>query len=105
MLDLVIITKAAMPRSWKGHVPDGITHYQQKKAWMDSVIFNNWFFEVFVKVVRKKHPGSKEVLLFIDGGSGHELLATTDAVSPKVKMVQFPPNCTSILQPLDQGMH
>jgi transcriptional regulator with XRE-family HTH domain len=66
------------------------------KAWMNTVIFSKWlqFFD------RKMRAQERKVLLFLDNASCHpkEIHLTN------VTLCYFPPNTTSHLQPLDQGI-
>lgn len=95
----VIIGSAKKPRCFTRN-PPCLPYYNQKNAWNDTVIYNKWWNEILLPTVRKhtKDP----VALVLDGFSGHDDLCS-DPVG-QVKVFKFPPNLTSIYQPLDQGL-
>ncbi|VVC34844.1 DNA binding HTH domain, Psq-type,Homeobox domain-like,HTH CenpB-type DNA-binding domain,DDE superfamily [Cinara cedri] len=70
----------------------------QKNAWVDSTSFCLWL----LKFQRKVALQNRNVLLTMDNCSAHNHIG--DLELPNVKIVYFPPNCTSRLQPLDQGI-
>jgi len=66
------------------------------KAWMTSQIFADWLKEINKEMAKKK----RHILLFIDNCRAHSNLPTLKNI-----LVKFlPPNSTSKLQPLDQGI-
>jgi DDE superfamily endonuclease/Tc5 transposase DNA-binding domain len=72
-----------------------------KKAWMTTVIMLEWltWFD--------KRMQNRKVLLLIDGFSAHQAAVRTVLENRSLKntRVEFlPPNCTSVYQPLDQGI-
>ena len=97
----VIIGSAKNPRCFSRYPPvHALPYFQQKSAWSDSVLHKRWWNEVFLPGIREwtKQP----VALLLDGFSGH----VDDCVDPlgQVTVFKFPPNITSIYQPLDQGI-
>ena len=62
---------------------------------MTSELFNDWLIDLNKKMLKSK----LKILLFIDNAPFHGT-----AEFSNVKLVFFPPNTTSILQPLDQGV-
>ena len=97
----VIIGSAKNPRCFSRYPPvHALPYFQQKSAWSDSVLHKRWWNEVFLPGIREwtKQP----VALLLDGFSSH----VDDCVDPlgQVTVFKFPPNITSIYQPLDQGM-
>ena len=73
-----------------------------KKAWVTGNIFQECFAKCFVPEV-KSYLGQKKqpfkALLIIDNASGHPLIE-----HPNVNIIFLPPNTTSIIQPMDQGI-
>lgn len=70
---------------------------------MTAAIFREWFYQCFVPDVEqylKNINVSFKALLLIDNAPGHP----TDLEHPNVKVVFLPPNTTSLIQPLDQGI-
>ena len=66
-----------------------------KTAWMTKEIFVDWLTKLNDHVKSQ----NRKILLFIDNCSSHE-----EQVLSHVKIIFFPPNCTSKLQPLDLGV-
>ena len=71
-------------------------YFQQKNSWMDSTIFQK-IIKIFNNKMRKRN---KKVLLFLDNCTSHIM----DNELSNVKLIFFPSNTTSVLQPLDQGI-
>ena len=76
-----------------------------KKAWMTATLFEKWFTENFIPEVkaycgRKKIPF--KILLLLDNCTAHPDLSHID---PNVKVMFLPPNTTSLIQPMDQGLY
>ncbi|XP_060867267.1 tigger transposable element-derived protein 6-like [Metopolophium dirhodum] len=99
-LKLWVIGKYQNPRCFKNvnklSLPFEYTN--QKNAWVDSTSFRLWL----LKFQRKMALQNRNVLLTMDNCSAHNNIG--DLELPNVKIVYFPPNCTSRLQPLDQGI-
>ncbi|GFW38508.1 tigger transposable element-derived protein 1 [Trichonephila clavipes] len=72
------------------------------KAWMTTAIFTEWFNNCFVPEVEaymKKKSLDFKVLLIVDNAASHPQLEHSN-----VQLVFLPPNTTSLIQPLDQGI-
>ncbi|GFT29419.1 tigger transposable element-derived protein 1 [Trichonephila clavipes] len=72
------------------------------KAWMTTVIFTEWFNNCFVpelEVYMKEKSLDFKVLLIVGNAASHPQLE-----HPNVQLVFLPPNTTSFIQPLDQGI-
>lgn len=63
---------------------------------MTKDIFNEWL----LKIDKKFRIQNRKILLFIDNLSGHAV--TVNLTNVKIQF--YPPNCTSIIQPLEQGI-
>lgn len=66
-----------------------------KKAWMTTILFT----EFLKRFDRKMVLEGRKVLLFVDNATSH-----ADIKMKNVQLVYFPPNMTSEVQPLDQGI-
>lgn len=105
LLKPLVIHNSAHPRVMKNNdmskLP--VIWHNNKKAWMTADIFKDWFFNDFVPSVenhmRKRNLSFKAVLI-IDNATSH----SKDLQHPNIKVVFLPPNCTSLIQPLDQGI-
>ncbi|KAG6923255.1 tigger transposable element derived 1 [Chelydra serpentina] len=88
-------SKAFLPVIWKSH----------PKAWVNRNIFEDWFNHHFVPSVRdycSKNSLGFKALLILDNAPGHPTIL--DDMRPDIKVVFLPPNTTSLLQPMDQGV-
>ena len=104
----VLIGKYAKPRCFKNvnvaALP--VSYKSQGKAWMNSAIFSDWFNKEFVPGI-KHHQRSNSIrnpkaLLLMDNCSAHpDALSSSDG---SITCMFLPPNTTSILQPMDQGV-
>lgn len=96
----LIIGKSAFPRAFKDARVDvsrlPCYYYSNSKAWMNRVIFTD-FLRKFNNSMRQN---SRKVLLIIDNASSH----IVGLQLSNVKLLLLPPNLTSELQPLDQGI-
>jgi hypothetical protein len=79
-------------RQW--HVP----YFIQAKAWMDVKTCWKWFNEVFLPEVKKRT--GRQILLLLDNAPGHFEAFERD----NVRIIFFPPNCTSWKQSCDMGI-
>jgi len=75
-----------------------VPYFIQAKAWMDAETCWKWFNEVFILEVKKRT--GRQVLLLLDNAPGHFQAFERD----NVRIVFFPPNCTSWKQPCDMGI-
>ena len=90
-LPLLFIHKSLNPRCFKNVAKNDlpVDYYAQKSSWMDSSIFTNWFHEKFVPRCQKalEEKGlPKRAILLLDNAPSH------------------PPNTTSLIQLIDQGV-
>ncbi len=75
-----------------------VPYFIQAKAWMDVETCWKWFNEVFLPEVKKQT--GRGVLLLLDNALEHFEAFECD----NVRIVFFPPNCTSWKQPCDMGI-
>lgn len=88
-------------QSWIDGGPPHTRYNRSKSGWFDSVIFNDWFVNLFVPYVKRMHNEGKVVLIG-DNLSSHfteEVLKICSANN--ICFVCLPPNSTSLAQPLD----
>ncbi|GFW61057.1 tigger transposable element-derived protein 1 [Trichonephila clavipes] len=104
MLKPLLINKPLRPRALKGkdlkQLP--VIWMANLKAWMTTAIFIEWFNNCFVPEVEaymKEKSLDFKVLLVVDNAASHLQLE-----HPNVQLVFLPPNTTSLIQPLDQGI-
>ena len=94
---LAVIGKFKNPRCFKNVTNMPVHYYAQKNAWMDRYIFKQWL-EAFDKKITKQ---GRNVLLFYDNVGSHII---DDVSLRSTTIVTLPPNTTSRLQPMDQGI-
>ncbi|XP_064417988.1 tigger transposable element-derived protein 4-like [Latimeria chalumnae] len=95
-LKLLVIGKAKQPRCFKGVKALPVDYEGNTKAWMTGDIFKDWVITFDRKMQRQK----RKVLLFVDNCPAHPHIDNLQATT----MVFLPPNTTSKLQPMDQGI-
>jgi len=95
-LPMFIIGKSKKPRCFKNvkHLP--CEYKSKKKSWMNSEIFEEWVR----KIDRKFRADDRKIALIIDNCPAHPAIPNLT----NVQLVFLPPNTTSILQPMDQGV-
>jgi hypothetical protein len=93
----LIIGKSKSPRCFKNMriLESGFKWRWNSKAWMTEKIFTQWLQEINNNMRSEK----RKIILFIDNVSSHQQIELSN-----VRIQFFPPNCTSHLQPLDQGI-
>lgn len=92
----LVIGKAANPRCFKGIKSFPTSYKSNKKAWMTTELFNNWLLNLERDMKRQK----RKIILFLDNCTVHNNAPNLENVTLQF----FPPNTTSKLQPLDQGV-
>ena len=103
----MVINQSQNPRALKEIRKEDlpVTWYSSRKAWMTQALFRDWFMHHFVPFVaqynREQNLDNKAILL-LDNAASHPR-DLTDA-APHIRVVFLPPNTTSLLQPMDQGV-
>lgn len=93
----LIIGKSEKPRCFKNVNKAALPCYYRNNAsaWMTSHIFANW-----LGILNKQFEAQKRhVIIFMDNFSGHKI-----DVYSNITIAFLPPNCSSVIQPLDQGI-
>ncbi|GFU05084.1 jerky protein homolog-like [Trichonephila clavipes] len=104
-LPLMVIGKSAKPRDFKNVNMKSLPVYyrSQKKAWMNAMLFKEWFHDQFVPAVKKFNKENdlpQRAILLIDNAPSHP--GTEELSSGEIKAIFLPPNVTPLLQPMDQ---
>lgn len=100
-----LIYKFANPRALKNKDKNTLPVFwmHNSKAWITKLLISNWFHQCFIPQV-KEYLRKKElefrVLLIMDNAGGHPV----DLSHEGVQIEFLPPNTTSLLQPMDQGV-
>lgn len=97
-LKLLVIGKSKNPRCFKGIKSLDVDYEHNRKAWMTSEIYKKWL----LNLDKKFGCQNRKILMFVDNCPAHPR-----NVGDKLKNIElayFPPNMTSVLQPMDQGI-
>ncbi len=105
-LPLVFIHKSTNPRCFKNLDKKDLPlhYYAQKSSWMDSTIFKKWFHEKFVPLCRKALREKGLAFLVLDNAPSHPDVQSISSEDGQIKCLYLPPNTTSLIQPMDQGV-
>ena len=99
----LVIGKSENPRCFKNINKANLpaTYRNNSKGWMTAVIFKEWLYSLD----RKMKGENRNILLFLDNFSGHSPNKNeAPYVLTNIKLHYFPANCTSAIQPMDQGI-
>lgn len=97
-LPLLVIGKSKNPRCFRNVRSLPVLYKSNKKAWMTGEIFSSYMKDLDEKFLTQ----NRSVLFFADNCAAHskELITSLRAI----KLVFFPPNMTSVVQPMDAGI-
>lgn len=102
-----VIGKSAKPRAFKNapHLP--VQYDAQSNAWMTAALFKDWFFHHFVPEVKESFkslglPEGTKAILLLDNCKAHP--PVDELISGNIVATLLPPNVTSLIQPMDQGV-
>ena len=99
----MIIGKSVSPRCLQGLNRANLPGIYRANAngWMTGLIFKDWL----MTLDRKMRSQKRHILLFLDNFSGHSPNKNEAAYElSNIKLAYFPANCTSVIQPMDQGI-
>ena len=95
---LLLIGKSKSPRCFKGldqqQLP--VTYRNNSAAWMTFVIFQDWLFAWD----RELRSNNWHICLLVDNATSHP----NSVELTNIRLVFLPPNTTSLVQPMDQGV-
>ncbi|GBM91972.1 Jerky [Araneus ventricosus] len=102
-----VIGKSAKLRAFKNvtHLP--VQYKVHSNAWMTAALFKDWFFHHFVPEVKEYFksiglPEDTKAILLLDNCKAHP--PVDELVSGNFVATLLPPNVTSLIQPMDQGV-
>ncbi|UYV67098.1 hypothetical protein LAZ67_4003879 [Cordylochernes scorpioides] len=107
---LAVVGKSKRPRAIKNIIDRLPVHYYSShKAWFNQSIYSERFFKRFINDVRnfqenklRVAPDQVKALLLVDNSPAHPTELISNDGNIKCKLL--PPNTTSVLQPMDQGV-
>ncbi|XP_065667946.1 tigger transposable element-derived protein 4-like [Hydra vulgaris] len=95
-LPMFVIGKSKNPRCFKHIKQLPCTYKNQLKSWMTGDLFTEWV----MKLDSFFRAQDRKVALLVDNCSAHPHI---EGLS-NINQIFFPPNTTSVLQPMDQGV-
>ncbi|XP_064468534.1 tigger transposable element-derived protein 6-like [Ornithodoros turicata] len=93
----LVIGYSKKPRSFSNAKRLPVEYVSNKKAWMTRDIFALWLRD-FDEDMRRRQ---RKICLCLDNCTAHPV---EDLVLSNTELQYFPANCTSVIQPLDQGV-
>lgn len=75
-----------------------VWYYWNNSSWMQRSIFQAWIRQVNQEMQKKR----RNILLLVDNASSHKLEEGEELSN--IRLYFLPPNTTSHLQPIDQGI-
>ncbi|XP_064477015.1 tigger transposable element-derived protein 6-like [Ornithodoros turicata] len=93
----LVIGKSKRPHSFKDAKRLPVQYVSNSKAWMTRALFSDWLRELDRDMKRT----GRKICLLLDNCSAHHVEGTK---LDNVELQFFPANCTSKIQPLDQGI-
>lgn len=93
---LLVIGKSKKPRCFKNIRSLPVTYENNVKSWMTSDIFERWLRNWDAEL----KANNQKILLLVDNCPAHPAVTNLKCI----KLVFLPPNVTSVLQPMDQGV-
>ena len=90
------IGKSKNPRCFKNVKKLPVNYVANKNAWMTSDIWTDWLKKMDNLMRCKKRP----IVMLCDNCAAH----SSDVRLTNIKLVFLPPNTTSLIQPMDQGI-
>lgn len=104
-LKLLVLGKAQNPRAFKSFdLP--VVYRASRKGWMTKDIFADWFKTCFIPQVKHFQRSANKpckALLLVDNAPSHPL-EDTISDDPNFRVLFLPPNCTALVQPMDQNL-
>lgn len=95
-LPLLMLGKSPRPRCFKNIKRLPCEYKNQARAWMTGDLFVTWLKDLDQKMVKT----NRKILLFVDNCPAHP----KNVNLKNVELAFLPPNTTSKLQPMDQGI-
>ncbi|XP_030050848.1 tigger transposable element-derived protein 4-like [Microcaecilia unicolor] len=95
-LEPLVIGKSKQPRCFKNVKRLPVSYRANANSWMTGNLWKQWLKDLNTRMRAQKRP----ILLLCDNSAAHNAPARLS----HVKLVFLPPNTTSLIQPLDQGI-
>ena len=92
------IGKSKSPRCFHRVRQLPVKYFANSKAWMTSEIWS----QIITQLDQDFYSRKRKIILFVDNATCHNLIETIRLRS--IRIIFLPPNTTSLIQPLDQGI-
>lgn len=100
-LPMMVVGRSKNPRSFKDYeIP--VRYVFHGNGYPSDALLEEWFEDLFLPNKKEKHGETEKVILLIDVVPSFKLL--NKAEQNGVKIMTFPPDVTSLIQPLNQGI-
>ena len=102
---LFVIGRYKKSRDFKNLVHPPVHYDASENAWMTAALFKWWFFHCFVNEVKghlRQQRLPEDSILLLDNFRAHP--PANELVSGNIFAVFLPPNVTSLIQPMNQGI-
>ncbi|XP_041460886.1 tigger transposable element-derived protein 4-like [Lytechinus variegatus] len=93
-MPLLVIGKSKRPRAFKNVKTLPVEYEANKKAWMNSSLFESW-----LRKLDKMGRQSRKIAMVVDNCPAHPNITLEN-----IELVFLPPNTTSVTQPMDGGI-
>jgi hypothetical protein len=93
----IFIGKSPKPRCFKNVKKSAAKYHANNKVWMTTDIFSSFLLSLDASMGAQ----NRNILLFVDSCAAHP---KDTWFLRNVKVIRYPENCTSVLQPLDLGV-
>lgn len=106
----MVVGKNRKPRALKDMTILPVEYHETASAWFNQEITTNWFHRSFDPSVRHHQtkygikPEDVKALLLLDIAPSHPAASKLCSKDGRIKTMFLPPNTTSIIQPMDQGV-
>ena len=67
-------------------------------------IFLEWYENVFIPSVLERKQGGEKFVLLLDNAPYHPPIEKLNSINPQFRVKYLPPNVSSLIQPMDQGV-
>ena len=107
----MVVGKSKKPRALKNLAQPPCHYTGNKTAWFTQEIFTRWFHDHFVPLVvkfQREELGisaeNVKAILLLDNAPAHPAINELIGLQGRIKVIYLPPNTTSLIQPMDQGV-
>ncbi|KAI5742840.1 hypothetical protein M8J77_011767 [Diaphorina citri] len=104
-IPLLLIGKLKNPRCFQ-NIQIPLVYKNQSEGWMNREVFTDWYDNTFIPEVKmyqeKVNKVGKSVLLVLDSAPSHP--DAEGLTRNGFRVLFLPPNVSSIIQPMDQGL-